>query len=297
MSGMPLAEGQALNTDIADYVGAPRIRKVPTGISSLDAIVDGGLPAGSTVLLLGDAGAGAHEFAYTGAAKLSLARARPVSREWILGPECRDSVLPRHISYVTFSRSRDAVLQEFSASFNHDYYDAFVHNTIFKDLSAAYFRNSPVPMSWTYAENPFEAKDEGLLEGVMTFLDTEARDTVVIVDSLTDLVETDAVPERDLVTAVKGIARASKNWEGIVYLLLTKGIAPPRLEQSLVDSADGCIGFEWRAYLNSSKRQRYMHFDKFTAVLPHLAEKKIARFPVRVMSRAGLVVDYLERIA
>jgi KaiC/GvpD/RAD55 family RecA-like ATPase len=294
---MPLAEGQSLNADVADYVGAPDQRKIPTGISALDAIVDGGLPAGSTVLLLGEAGAGAHEFVYTGAAKLSLARERPVSREWLLGVECRDSWIPRHTSYVTFSRSRDAVLQEFSASFNHDYYDAFVRSAVFKDLSASYFRNTPVPSTWTFSENPFEAREEGLLEGLMAFLDAHARDTIVVIDSLTDLVEVGVVENKDLVTAVKGIARAAKTWDGVVYLLLTKGIAEPRLEQSLIDSVDGCIGFEWRAYLNSSKRQRYMHFDKFTAVLPHLAEKKIARFPVRVMSRSGLVVDYLERIS
>ena len=298
MSGMPLAEGQTLNADVSDYVGAPAVRKVPTGISALDAIVDGGLPSGSTVLLLGDAGAGAHEFAYTGAAKLSLVRENPVSRSWILGVECKDSFIPQHISYVTFSRSRDSVLQEFAASFNHDYYDAFVRSTVFKDLSAAYFRDSPVPSRWTFAEeNPFGAGEEGLLEGLLGFLDAHARETVVIVDSLTDLVESAAVQPRDLVSAIKGIARASKSWDGVVYLLLTKGIAEPRLEQSLIDSADGCITFEWRSYLKSSKRQRYMQFDKFTAVLPHLAEKKIARFPVRVMSRAGLVVDYVERIA
>jgi len=297
MYGMPLAEGQHLDDDTPDYVNTAPVRKIPTGISALDSIVNGGLPSGSTVLLLGDAGAGGQEFAYTAAAKLSLARARPVIREWLLGAECRDSVLPKHISYVTFSRSRDSVLQEFAASFNQEYYRAFVTNTVFKDLSAAYFRNTPVPSGWTFTENPFEANGEGLLEGVMNFLDGHARDTVVFVDSLTDLVEAQAVEERDLITAVKGITREAKAWDGLVYFHLTRGIADKRLEQSLVDSVDGCIGFEWHNYLNSSKRQRYMHFDKFTSVLPHLAEKKIARFPVRVMSRQGLVVDYLERIA
>src|SRR3989304_5107626 len=34
------------------------IRKIPTGIADLDTIVDGGFPAGSTVLLMGEEGAG-----------------------------------------------------------------------------------------------------------------------------------------------------------------------------------------------------------------------------------------------
>jgi len=297
MSGMPLTEDRAHAHEGSDYVGATVPKKIPTGISALDSIVDGGLPSGSTVLLLSDPGAGGREFGYTAAAKLSLARTRPLSREWLLGRECRDSHLPRHICYITYAHSRDAVLQEFQATFNLSYYQAFLKNTVFKDLSAPYFRNTPVPSGWALHDNPFEGKSEGLLEGTLSFLDENAGDTVVIVDSLTDLVESKAVEESDLIAAVKGITREGKTWDGLVYLMLTHGIADAQLEQSLIDSVDGCIAFTWRNYLNSSKRQRYMQVDKFTAVLPHLAEKKIARFPVRVMSREGLVVDYLERIS
>jgi len=41
------------------------LSRIPTGIDSLDYILQGGLPAGSLVLLLGDLGAGDFEFAIT----------------------------------------------------------------------------------------------------------------------------------------------------------------------------------------------------------------------------------------
>ena len=40
-------------------------RKMPTGINSLDPVLDGGVVPGSLILLLSDIGAGSAEFAYT----------------------------------------------------------------------------------------------------------------------------------------------------------------------------------------------------------------------------------------
>ena len=39
-------------------------QKMPTGIESLDPILDGGVPRGSVILLTGDLGAGNNEFVY-----------------------------------------------------------------------------------------------------------------------------------------------------------------------------------------------------------------------------------------
>ena len=273
------------------------LRKVPTGIADLDSIVGGGFPEGSLVLLLGDIGAGTQEYVYTAASKIAIVRKSPELRHYFLGPACDDSVLPDRICYVTFSRSREAILQELGASFNSEFFYAFRDLTTFRDFSAAYFRNSVIPSTWTQQENPFEARSENVLEGLVSFLDENARGAMVVVDSLTDLVETEAVEMRDLVTTVKGLQRASKEWGGITYLLLTRGILDKRFEQMVVDSVDGCLTFEWRTYARSSNRQRYMYLEKFTSVLPHLPRDKIARFPTMVTSNQGLVVVYMERIA
>ena len=273
------------------------LRKVPTGIADLDSIVDGGFPEGSLVLLLGDIGAGTQEYVYTAASKIAIVRQNPGLRHYFLGQACDDSVLPERICYATFSRSREAILQELGASFNPEFLTAFRDLALFRDFSAAYFRNSVIPTSWTQQENPFESRSENVLEGLVSFLDENARGSLVVVDSLTDLVEGEAVEMRDLVTTVKGLQRATKEWGGITYLLLTRGILEKRFEQMVIDSVDGCLTFEWRTYAHSSNRQRYMYIEKFTSVLPHLKRDKIARFPTMVTSNQGLVVVYMERIS
>jgi len=40
-------------------------KRMPTGISSLDPILDGGIPPGTMTLLLGEIGAGHNEFVYS----------------------------------------------------------------------------------------------------------------------------------------------------------------------------------------------------------------------------------------
>src|SRR5438093_2389035 len=304
-AGFVRSIGMALTRESAvfsvDALPAPtepmRVRKVPTGIADLDSIVDGGFPSGSTILLLGDVGAGMQEYIYTAASKTALVHERPEARRYYLGDRCDDSELPERVCYVTFSRSKEIILQELATSFNGDYYRAFRDRTVFKDFSAAYFRHSVVPASWTHQEDPFDLPSTNLLEELIAFLDQNARDSVVVIDSLTDLAISDLVEPKDLVTTVKGLQRAAKGWDGLVYLLLTRGILERREEQLLMDSTDGCLVFEWRSSPRSSTRQRYMYLEKFTGVLPHLPRDKIARFPTMVSSYNGLVVVYMERIS
>lgn len=271
--------------------------KVPTGIADLDSIVAGGFPAGSTVLLEGDIGAGMQEYVYTAASKLAIVRERPHLREYFLGPACVASVLPEKICYVTFSRPREAVLREVAASFNPEFAAAFAAHTEFRDFSAAYFRHSVVPSGWTHPDSPFGGSSDDLLGSLVEYLDENAGNAFVAIDSLTDLVAAEAVPLKDLVTAVKGLQRAAKGWGGIVYLLLTRGILEERYERAIVDSVDGCLVFEWRTYANSSRRQRSIYVEKFTEVLPHLKGDQIARFPAIVTSQQGLVIVYTERVS
>lgn len=296
---MALTEGEYLGSLSApsDVSEPLTIRKVPTGIADLDSIVDGGFPAGSTVLLLGEVGAGMQEYVYTAASKIAIVNQRPDARHYYLGDHCDASELPSRICYITFARSRDIILQELAASFNREYFEAFRDRTTFRDLSSAYFRHSVVPASWTDQEDPFETPSGNILEDLVRFLDEEAFGSIVIIDSLTDLVVSESVEMKDLVTTIKGLQRAAKRWEGLVYLLLTRGILERRYEQMLMDSVDGCLVFEWKGYARSSHRQRYMYAEKFTSVLPHLPREKIARFPTMVTANHGLVVVYMERIS
>ncbi|HUI38399.1 MAG TPA: hypothetical protein VLY85_02085, partial [Thermoplasmata archaeon] len=54
--------------------------RVPTGVSDFDHLT-GGIPAGSVVLLIGDAGAGQYEFALTSAVHMMLHYDDPETNE------------------------------------------------------------------------------------------------------------------------------------------------------------------------------------------------------------------------
>jgi KaiC/GvpD/RAD55 family RecA-like ATPase len=281
------------------------VRRVPTGVADFDAIINGGLPEGSLVMLLGDVGAGQNEFVYTSAFKIAVVKEHPHLGAYYLGDFCDFSALPSKICYITFSRSKEDILREIGISFNRDFYGAISRKMVFKDLSASYFKKTIVPPSWTGPDNPDNggatlfsgSEKENVLETIVKFLDENAKDSMVILDSLTDLVVSNMVDIKELVSVLKGIQRASKKWGGIIYLLLTKGILDNKDEQMLVDSVDGVLVFEWNHYLKSSKRQRYLYIEKFMSLLPHLENERIARFPTRVTSHSGLTVINLEMIA
>ncbi|MEW5936457.1 MAG: ATPase domain-containing protein [Candidatus Thermoplasmatota archaeon] len=277
------------------------LKRIPTGVSDFDAIINGGLPSGSVVLLLGETGAGQQEFVYTSAAKVGMVMERPQACRHYLGDHCDYHALPDRICYLTFSRSVEDILMEVKASFNPNYFKAMKERVFFKDLSGSYFKRTRVPSSWTHPGDDGSSlfspqQEEDVLEALVDFVDANGKNALVIIDSLTDLVISKAVDIRDLVGVLRGMQRAAKRWDGIIYLLLTNGIMDAREQQMVIDSVDGVFVFEWSKYHRSSKRQRYMYVEKFMSVLPHLDMKRIARFPTMVNAHSGLVVISLEMI-
>ncbi len=276
------------------------LKRIPTGVSDFDNIVKGGMPLGSVVLLLGDLGAGQNEYAITSAAKLSLVRENPRSAEFYLGTSVRDRHMPERIFYVTFSRSKEDILEEIRMSFNEDFYDCFKRNVIFQDFSDKYFRQTLVPRSWAgdgasalFSNNG----DQGLLESLVSWLDENAKDSMVVIDSLTDLLLSTKIETTDLVAVLKGLQRVSKRWAGVVYLILTKDVVDEKMQRMIMDSVDGALMFQWSKLGISSRRQRYMHVEKFMSILPHLEKERVARFATTVTASSGLVVIDTERIA
>jgi len=305
--GMPLDEEfRFIEQELSKEEGYP-VKRIPTGVPDLDQIIKGGIPTGSAIMLLGEDGAGHQEYAYTCVAKIEIAKKFPDSSSYFLGTKHYD-LLPEKIYYITFSRSKDEILQEIGTTFNPDYYSVFKDNVIFKDFSDLYFKNTIVPRSWTSdsdTESSFELRtklgseeeDGGLLGSLVNFLDEYANDSLIIVDSLTDLVVSQDIDIHDLVTTLKGLRRAAKRWDGIIYLLLTQGIMDKKEQQMLTDGVDGLLMFEWSRYHRSSKRQRFMYVEKFTSILAHLERKRIAKFPIMISSKGGLVVSNLEMIS
>jgi len=273
-------------------------KSIPSGVADFDSIIKGGFPLGSVVLLVGELGAGQMEFALTSAAKLSMVKEKPETAAFVLGAG-RESKLPDKICYITFSRSRDEVLNELKEAFNDDFYNAFERIVQFKDFSSAYFRKTLVPRSWAGESSSLFSSDpvnDNVLEGLVNYLDENAPGSMIIIDSLTDLVVSANIEIADLVAVLRGMQRVAKKWGGVMYLVLTNNVLEERKQKMIMDSVDGSLIFEWSRYQNSSKRQRYMYVEKFISLLPHLDKERIARFATVVTAQSGLVVIDTERI-
>ena len=112
---------------------------MPTGITSLDPILEGGVPPGSVLLLLGDLGGGNYEFVYSSLVNiLELMRAETPP----------GLLVPQEIHYITFTRLKEDVRQEILHSFQTDGLAGMLETVKFDDLSERYFDKSIVPDDW-----------------------------------------------------------------------------------------------------------------------------------------------------
>ncbi len=276
------------------------MQRIPTGVNDLDGIIKGGVPAGSTVLLFGELGAGNIEFAYTSAAKLILAKIHPERKESLLGYTAKSALLPEKVIYITFSRSKEDILREIENAFSEEFHKAISENVEFKDFSGEYFKDSVVPSKWS--GNPSvpsflsDSSERNLLESFANYIDSVGDKAMIIVDSLTDLLINEKINPKDVVMTIKALQRVSKKWNGVIYFLLARDVLDTRLERMILDSVDGVLSFTWSKQERSSRRQRYLYVEKFTSLFPHLGESKIARFVTMVTRDGGYIVINMERI-
>ena len=190
-------------------------------------------------------------------------------------------------------------MREIANSFDKPFYNVLSRKLKFKDSSAHYFKKSLVPPSWTgegnggtlFASTPKET----VLEALIQYLDEIPKNSMVIIDSLTDLVVNEHVDIAELVNVLRGIQRVSKNWGGIIYIILTQNVMNKQHQQMLVDSVDGVLVFEWSHFHRTSKRMRYLYVEKFMSVLPYLDNQKLARFPTMVSASRGMTVVNMDR--
>ncbi|HEV2316847.1 MAG TPA: hypothetical protein VGV89_04650 [Thermoplasmata archaeon] len=278
--------------------------RVPTGVADFDTL-SGGLPVGSVVLLLGEAGAGHHEFAITSATHLMFRHDDERLHKFYLGGARGSFVYPRGVAYLSLTRSREQVLREVQGSFEANYLEALERHLSFSDLSAAYFADTVVPSNWATTPPPLLAAPLGTsrfeggggpLGAVTRALEQLGPSNVLILDSLTDLLVRKGIAIEDLLTLLKGLRRRAKEWEGLVYLILSRGVAPADTEQAIVDSVDGVLAFSWNTSPTRSTRQRVMVIPKFMPVLTHVPHEHQGRFVIRISSLTGLVTTQYERI-
>ncbi len=276
--------------------------RVPTGVSDFDHIT-GGVPAGSVLLLAGENGAGAAEFALTSAVTLLRASrdAAPGPRALYLGSYRGPVRVPPRVTYVSLTRSRQQVLAEAESTFPPEYSAILADGLEFVDLSSSYFADTVVPTDWT--ERPGSLLDAAPSGSEATPLHALAREmdrrgpgSLLVVDSLTDLLVRSSTRPEELLTLVKGLRRRAKDWDGLVYLMLTRHVSDPALEQGLMDSVDGVLGFSWVQNPLKSVRARALLVEKSMSLLSRVPKELHGRFLLDVKGLQGLVTTQYERI-
>ena len=275
--------------------------RIPFGIARLDAIINGGAPPGSVVILAGDAGAGAREFLYTSGIMNALYHTDPELFDLNYGEIGDNSRVPDEIHYVSFTESQPELERELDLVFNEQLVETATDSITFKDLSSSYFQLSPVPRSW-YAghhqrldELGGRAERTDTLEALGDYLDANAESNLVLIDSLSDLAAVigDQLEWSDIALLVKGLRRASRAWDGLIMLLVDKEAMTDSEFGLLMSSADGTLAFEWAA--GGNELDRTMVVKEFRGVLPEIEEEDIVRFETEI-GDAGFDITDIRKI-
>ncbi|RQG97729.1 RAD55 family ATPase [Natrarchaeobius chitinivorans] len=264
------------------------MERIPLGISRLDQLIGGGAPTGSVVLLAGESGAGAREFCYTSTVMNGLATTDSDLFDLHYGDLEPETTAPNAVHYVSFTDGREAIADEMSVVIDPDVVAEGLADVEFADLAREYFQLTPVPTEW-YADRPADITDletytgdSDVFEAFGDYLTAHARKNLVVVDSITDLVASvdDAFGWQELVVSLKGLARASHQWGGVLLLLVnTDTLTPTQLGQ-LKEAADGTLRFGWES--GGSERARTLVVEQFRSVLSRLEDENIVRFETEI---------------
>lgn len=266
------------------------IQRMPTGIPSLDPILEGGIPPGSVILLLGDTGAGSNEFVYSSIVNL-------LTGPQISQRETASIVSPAQIRYITFTRVMEDVKLEVSKAFPSADLDTIFPKIQFQDLSEIYFDSSVVPDDW-YSHGDIvtrlqkRADHAGILTQLANALNAAEPNSLVIIDSVTDIATQCYSTNlwKNLTSLLRGLQRMAKQRNLTVYLLLTRGIIDEAQEHEIADIVDAVLLFRWEE-TTGSRRQRVMYFEKFRGVMTHLEERDLVKFAVRITTGNGFEVS------
>ncbi len=238
--------------------------KVPTGINSIDLATNGGLPAGSLVVLFGETGSGREAFLHT-TAFMNAAKKGGVLEK----PEGENVYLPEKILYVLLSKTPNDVVRDVNVGYSDEFSEPFEGNVEFKDLMSEYYSSTFAPLE-SSAEMPSE-EEEGeeaieIVRTMMDFIEKNGKNSLVIIDSLDDLIR--AFPsgeERDLLTSLRTIrSRNRESWNSLLFIRLTSGIFPESVENSILSLVDGVFEFESRT--SGGSRTRSIVCDKFSGI-------------------------------
>lgn len=282
-----------------------RLAKIPTGIKTFDVNINEGFPAGSVILILEDVGAGGREFLYTSIYNISQIISTKKNIKSAPENPGDDEIktvimLPNKICYVSVSKTRDDILTENAYAFQKEFYKVMKNSLVFKELSEFYFRQSIAQNLWSEKKGIIgfdSGSDKNILEELSEFLNANAKDNIVIVDSLTDLLvnEIDYFNKTDFIMFLKGMVNISKKWNGLVYMILSANILEKQIQEIINDVVDGVLVFEWFDK-GSVKMRRNLYISKFRGLIPQLEQNKIAKFETKITYDGGFEVSNVRKI-
>ncbi|MFC7227720.1 HTR-like protein [Salinirubellus salinus] len=277
------------------------MQRIPFGIRRLDTTVGGGAPAGSVVLLSGEAGAGAREFTYTSTVMNGLIGSDPDLFDLYYGGLEPAAEGPGAVHYVSFTTDERQVRNEMELAMDEELVDSGLSNVTFHDLSPEYFRISPVPREWYTSEAATitglgaNSDRNSVPEALGDRLTEHASGNVVVLDSLTDLIASsgDELTWNDIPVLLKGISRAAYEWGGLILVHVNHETLTDEQHGQLIDAADGTLLFEWES--GGSARARTMVVKQFRGVLSRIEEENIVRFETEI-GDAGLDISDVRKI-
>jgi len=281
-----------------------KLHKIPTGVVTFDPIIRGGFPSGSLILLIGEAGAGNTEFAYTSASMLSLLKSNPALYDstkkqldaFLINNE--GLKLPDTICYISFSHTKEDIMKELEHSFPCGFSGVFESKAfIFKDFSSFHPECATLETdnSWKSMKGVRQEEKQLLLRELICALEFHAQNNLVIIDSLASLKRACCLEWADLISFLEELQKKSKEWDGMIYLQLGSGIYGKNQEEEIMDIVDGVLVFEWAQ--EAFSRQQTMYMRKFRGVLPNIIKDNMVRFDTMVTNTNGYVVTNVKRIS
>jgi KaiC/GvpD/RAD55 family RecA-like ATPase len=275
--------------------------RIPFGIRRLDSTIGGGAPAGSVVLVSGEAGAGAREFIYTSVVMNGLVRGDPELFDLYYGSLDATAEAPSEVHYLSFTADERQVREEMELTLDGELVEAVEGEVRFHDLSSEYFRLSPVPREWygartaSVAELGANESRTSVAEALGNQLSENAAENLVVLDSITDLVTTSdrELAWADVPVIMKGISRAAFDWNALVLAHVNHETLTAQEHGQLIDAADGTLLFEWEA--GGSARARTMVVKQFRGVLSRIEEEDIVRFETEI-GDAGFDISDVRKI-
>lgn len=246
-----------------------KMKRMPTGINTLDKDMGGGIPLESFNLLYGKTGTRKKEFTHTIAHNSILLKQEPD-----LIPNGENLFLPERIWYAVLGEEKEDILRNIKGTFSEKFYERFANNVSFK-----IFRLSESLSDLTGAINPGGSKGrknkrrrKKVISQLMEFLNKNISSNIVFLYSLTDLVRIfEEGIKTDITSFIQFVQKTCRKENGLVFSPLTKGIVSQDREESIISRADCIFEFETSGK-ELKKRQNIMHVKKCEGVPSDLNE-------------------------